>query len=197
MRAPNFYFLFLIFFLPAIAWSQTFMQGAGMSFIKGKSRTTEPGSVYWPTIDFRGITYFPRVNVHEREQTSLSIGLPVVFGVAASWGSSVNSFNYVVDVPLVVDYNFGHHATKTASGIFGGYVGAGIGLTHDRNNIDSDLFGDYRSRQTSYGPLARAGLRFRIPLNVGALSFSLGAFYKIGLEEERYKMHGANLLMNF
>ena len=100
-------------------------------------------------------------------------------------------------MPLVVDYNFGHHATKTASGIFGGYVGAGIGLTHDRNNIDSDLFGDYRSRQTSYGPLARAGLRFRIPLNVGALSFSLGAFYKIGLEEERYKMHGANLLMNF
>lgn len=197
MRPLHIYLSFLLFFLPTIAFSQAFMQGVGISYVYGKTRMREPNSNYWPTIDFRGMTYFPRLNVQERDQTAVSIGLPFVFGLSVGLGSSVNSFSYVVDVPLVVDYNFGHHATKSARGIFGGYVGAGIGLTHEQNNVDSDFFPGYRSTQTSYGPLARAGLRFRIPLNVGELSFTLGAFYKIGLEEERYKLRGANFLMNF
>jgi hypothetical protein len=197
MRPHHIYLFLLLFFLPVIAFSQTFMQSAGVTFIKAKARMREPGSDYWPSMDFRGVTYFPRYNISERTQTSLSVGSPVSFGWAAGWGSSVNSFNLVFDLPVVIDYNFGHHATRNSRGIFGGYVGAGFGVTYDQYRATYDNLPDYQSKQTSYGPLARAGLKFRIPLNIGEISFTLGAFYKIGLEEERYKMRGGTFLMNF
>jgi hypothetical protein len=177
--------------------AQSFFQSAGVSILRSKAVATAGVPRYQQKVSINGVTYFPRKNVLETGNTALSIGLPATVGWQGNFGSDINMFSIGVDAPLVADYNFGHGSVKENESATGGFVGAGFGLTYIHYSQESSLFGDYSATSKSYGPLVRAGFRFRIPLGVGELSFTLGGFYKIGIEEEKYKTGGGSLLMNF
>jgi hypothetical protein len=178
-------------------YAQTFFQSAGVSILRSKGVAPAGSPGFEHEMSLNGVTYFPRKNLSETGSTALSIGLPVTFGWSGNIGNNGSMFSIGVDAPLVADYNFGHGSVKENEQAVGGYLGAGFGLTYIHYSQQSTWFGDYSATGKSYGPLVRAGFRFRIPLGVGQLSFTLGGFYKIGLEEEKYKTGGGSLLMNF
>lgn len=192
------YFSCLLFLLAGDhGYAQTFFQAAGISIMRSKGVVPASSPGFGQEMSLNGVTYFPRYNISEKAHTAVSIGLPVTVGWQGNIGNNGNMYSIGVDAPVVADYNFGHHSVKENKSTLGGYAGAGFGLTYIHYSQHSSWFGDYSATGKSYGPLLRAGFRFRIPLAVGELSFTVAGFYKFGLEEEKYKTGGGSLLMNF
>src|SRR5882757_7984920 len=81
------------------------------------------------TFVFKDFTYFPRYNVMENGNSSISVGVPLGlgFGSASNLSDGSSSLYFGFDAPLVVDFNFGAKATSESDAGFGGYVGGGFG----------------------------------------------------------------------
>lgn len=139
------------------------------------------------------LTYFPRFNFVENENSSISIGAPIGVGIGIVTNSYGNDagvlFSY--DLPLVIDYNIGCKSTMDNDRTFGGYFGAGFG--YNKVKISGSSYSDFNG--SSYGPLLRAGFRF------GSSSESwkghgvtAGAYYKIGIDKNMLYTIGFNVL---
>jgi len=138
------------------------------------------------------LTYFPRYNFVENENSSLSIGAPVGIGIGLVSNTDGNDagilFSY--DIPLVIDYNIGCKSTKENDRSFGGYFGAGFG--YNKVSISGSSYSDYDG--SSYGPLFRAGFRFgSANESWHGHGLTAGAYYKIGLEKDRLHTIGFNI----
>lgn len=182
------------------AMAQTFMHSLGASIMFGNGKSIDDGSggSITPTIGLNALTYYPRINLVESDNSSISVGIPLSLGFQGSVNSQTGSsiaFGY--DLPLAVDYNIGHKSTLDNESGFGGYVGAGFGYTHTSVSVNSDFLGSYSATANSYGPLVRAGIRFGIPLGEKEYSYTVGGFYKFGLEKDGYKTIGINILWDF
>jgi hypothetical protein len=189
----------MTFLTGSAALAQTFMHSLGGSvmFGNGKSVSDGSGGFITPTIGLNAITYYPRINISESDNSSISVGIPVSLGFEGSANSETGSslaFGY--DLPLAVDFNMGHKSTLDNESGFGGYVGVGFGYTHTSVSVSSD-FGDYSATANSYGPMIRGGIRFGIPWGEKDWSYTIGGFYKFGLESAGYKTIGINILWDF
>ena len=180
--------LLLTFFINTITSGQTFTNSFGLtlSFLQGRE---VPKGPYKNILIQESGTYFPRLNLTENENSSFSIGMPLSAGI----GTVSNSDGVVfgIDAPLVGDYNFGCNATPETEKNVGGFIGAGFGYTYTNY---SSYFGS--DNVTSYGPVIHTGIRFVVSQKFSqALVF--GVFYKFGLESEKYKTFGFNVLGEF
>ncbi|MBS9525314.1 hypothetical protein KI659_14945 [Litoribacter alkaliphilus] len=120
-----------------------------------------------------GLAYSPRVNFLElTDESTLSFGTHLGLGITGGWASDL-----LVDVPLVVEYNFGHASSPYSDALFGGFVGLGYDYMH----IES--LGDEPStlRQSIHGPMVNAGIR-AIVLEV---PFMLRAAYTLNLNDHQ------------
>ena len=149
------------------------------------------------TFVYKDITYFPRYNVIENDNSSLSVGIPLGlgFGSASNISDGTSSLYFGFDAPLAIDFNFGAKSTSNSDAGFGGYIGGGFGYRYSSFHI-SDYYGDASFKSNSYGPLARAGVRFGLGSSSN-MGLTIGLYYKIGLETEKYKTYGLNVLMDF
>ena len=138
--------------------------------------------------------YFPRINITQTDESSLSIGAPIGIGV----GIASNTYGddagiaFAYDLPVVVDYNFGCKSTKNSQKNFGGYVGLGFGYYNV--SISQSAYSDFTG--TTYGPMGRAGIRFSKDHWDGK-GITIGLFYKKGLEEQKLQTVGFNVLADF
>jgi hypothetical protein len=167
--------------------------GATISVMFGDLKTPYSTSKF--TLAQTNLTYFPRYNLQENENSSISIGLPVGigFGIASNTNGDDAGMYFAYDLPLVVDYNIGCKSTSENESTFGGYFGAGFG--YYKVNSSNSEYSDFKG--ASYGPLLRAGVR------IGSAdeawndhAFTVGVFYKKGIEKDGFKTIGFNVLFD-
>ncbi len=160
-------------YFPALAQKTFFAHSAGVAF-------------YGATDYFSGgLMYSPRINVAVlSERSTFSIGTHLGLGGSFGYdynaydGGASNSVSVFIDLPLMVEYNFGNAATRIANTKFGGFVGAGYGWHRLVQSIDTE-FGAFTSNTTSRGPVVNAGFRFPI----GRASFGVRGAYLINTDE--------------
>ena len=175
--------------------AQQFMQSAGAMISVMHARGIYSGVSQSLDIVLTDLSYFPRLNLSEMSNASFSVGIPLSVGVGlgSDYTSDGKGVYWNFDLPLVADYNIGCKSTPKNEKKFGGYVGAGFGYTYTSWSFD----GKSNSRASSYGPLVRGGFRFGFPSSDKGQGFTVGLFYKIGLEVESYKTVGCNLFIDF
>lgn len=180
--------LVILFSVGNIVSAQTFSNSAGLtlSFLQGRETKDGP---YKNLIIQKSATYFPRLNLSEKENSSFSIGMPISLGIGSVNNSDGVFFN--ADAPLVADYNMGCRSTPDNGSGFGGFFGAGFGYNY---TTYSGYFGS--GNVSSYGPMAHAGIRFVVSQKFSEV-MGFGVFYKLGLESEKYKTFGFNVLYEF
>ncbi len=182
-----------LFLVQSVAWSQRFMHSVGptMTLLSGKEQTEFSSS----KIDIfqTNITYFPRYNFVENNNSSISIGMPVGLGIAiaeSGYGDYGILFSY--DVPVALDYNFGCKSTPDNEAGFGGYLGLGFG--YHKVTISKSSYMDFNGG--TYGPIVRGGIRISPP-SFNGYGITLGLQYKKGLEKSKMNSYGMAVLVDF
>ena len=139
------------------------------------------------------ITYFPRINFLETGKLSLSVGTPIGAGISfvSDLGTGESSFFWAYDLQAVLDLNIGAGSGKSNNDKFGVYVGGGYGYTS--TNWEYDLY--LGKKVKSKGPLARAGIRLAFPES--KFGMTIGTYFKVGTEVEKFKTLGFHLLFDF
>ena len=146
-------------------------------------------------VEQNNVTWFPRYNFIEGENSSVSIGAPVGVGIGLATNTIGNDagilFSY--DLPVVLDYNIGCKSTVDNDRTFGGYFGAGFG--YNKVIISGSSYSDFNG--SSYGPLIRAGFRFgSTNESWNGHALTAGVYYKVGLEKDKLHTIGFNVLMD-
>ena len=167
--------------------AQSFMSSYGGTFSIVQGKETPGGSYKTLLLQTCG-TYFPRYDVSESENSSLSLGIPLSAGIGTV--NNGGGIGFSVDVPLMGDYNFGCDAFPESESGFGGFLGAGFGYTY---TSVSSYFGS--GNLSSYGPMIHGGTRFIVSQKFSE-SMTFGLFYKFGIEQEKYKTIGFNFLVD-
>lgn len=171
--------------------AQTFLQGLGATVSVMTADIRTAGSSYTATVAFTNFTYFPRYTLTESENSSVSIGIPIGGGIGIADGSGGGdaSLYYGFDFPLVIDFNKGRKSTYENEERFGWYFGAGFGYM-----LTSWTDGYSSQKLNSYGPIARAGIRFGAGANNPDKATTLGLYFKPGLEKHKFKTFGIAVL---
>ncbi len=139
-------------------------------------------------------TFFPRYNLTQSENSSISVGAPVGVGIGITQNSFTNDVGVLLayDLPVVIDYNFGCMATRKSLKRFGGYVGMGFGYYNV--SISKSAYSDFSG--ATYGPMGRLGMRFGKETWIEK-AVTIGIFYKKGLETSKLNTAGFNVLYDF
>lgn len=169
--------------------------GGDVSIINKSSELVNGYRTNSLTLTQTNACYFPRYNFIENENSSVSVGMPLSIGVGitrSTYGDDAGvSFAY--NIPLVVDYNFGCKSTSETESNFGGYVGAGFGYNHF--SVSGSEYSNLSG--SSYGPIARAGIRFGSQINsFNGQAITLGLYYKPGLGTDKWKTYGVHVLLD-
>lgn len=184
----------LVLLINRVGYAQSFMHSAGVNFLIMNAKIDNFSGKYSLTTAFTNLTYFPRYNILETDGSSISIGAPVGagIGISSGTGSGDASIYWGVDLPAVIDYNIGKKSTLDNDQNFGGYFGGGFGYT-----LTNWSDGSSTEKINSYGPIIRGGLRFGKFDDDSDVSICIGLSYKIGLETEKFKTYGIQVLMDF
>src|SRR5438874_7587869 len=182
--------LFLLVIANTKSIGQNFMNsiGANISVLFAKINTSYDKENF--IMQVNQFSYFPRFTLSESENSSVSIGAPLGAGIGIlTSGGNSDGIAWSFDAPVVLDYNMGCKSTPDNDEGLGSYFGAGFGYMYTGWSAYEN------NKAISYGPLARAGMRFS-----GRNSnwhMSIGLFLKYGLEKEKYKTAGFNILADF
>jgi hypothetical protein len=165
--------------------------GAGLVAGKGKIPAGAESGSEQPSILGYGVFYHPRFNISETGSGAISVGFPITAGLSGTVSSQEgSSLSIIADLPITVDYNFGHGSNGESESGFGGFLGAGFSYTYsnyrDEFYIPGVIDEIEQVKGSSYGPLAHAGIRALI----GERTYFLRGFYKMGLENAKFKTIG-------
>jgi hypothetical protein len=181
--------LVLCYFITEKNFAQSFMHGIGANVSVINAKINTQNDKYTFTMMVTHFSYFPRLNISESENRSFSVGFPLGAGIGILNNGQGNGSGIAwgVDLPVAADYNLGCGSTPENEDRFGGYFGAGFGYLYTGWSDGSGS-----SKAITYGPLARAGIRFSS--SRASWRVTVGIFYKIGLESEKYKTFGFNVI---
>jgi hypothetical protein len=160
----------------AVSFSQTFMHGAGFSSYGLIFKNT---SGDYDADVYGGFSYSARFTVMEGENTSLSVGIPLNIGIGGSYsynsssyyGSSTsNSLTYMINAPLMLDFNFGAGAHKETEKRFGFFIGAGAGLHQgtvytEYYDSNAGYYYDIKQNISTFGIASNLGFRIAVGRN--------------------------------
>jgi len=128
------------------------------------------------------IFYAPRINFLDKGGMVLSAGSNVGLGFS---GNSITGSSFTLQLPLLVEANFGHAANKDADQRFGGFGGLGFNyiLTGDTDNGSIAYYGPTVNGGFRFGFKERsAGIRlaYTYDLNISANIIGASIFYTFG-----------------
>ncbi|HSU28164.1 MAG TPA: hypothetical protein VLJ68_07270 [Chitinophagaceae bacterium] len=179
---------FMMFLIHQGSNAQTFMHGFGATIsIMIDKVTSPPGTKYTNAVSFSNLTYFPRFNLTESANTSLSIGAPI--GAGIGFDVEGGTIYYGVDLPLVVDFNMGRKSSYENEDRFGWYIGGGFGYM-----LTNWTDGSSTEKLNSYGPLIRTGIRFGAGRKNPDKAVTMGFYFKPGLERSKIISFGVAVL---
>jgi len=139
------------------------------------------------------VSYFPRYNLLEMPNSSLSVGMPVGAGIGIFENQEASDvgIGFAFDIPVVVDYNIGCKSTNSNEKNFGGYFGLGFGYYNVQ--IKASQYSNFNG--STYGPMFRSGIRFGSG-SWGGQAVTFGLFYKMGIEKTKFSTYGANIYLD-
>jgi hypothetical protein len=184
-------FSVIAFFLSGFAYSQTFMQGVGINVVLQSSSGVSADPV-------GAIIYSPRVNFMETDNTSLSVGIPMSFGISGSYNSQNvdnSSIGIMFDAPLMFNYNYGAGSTKEAEDKFGFYGGVGFGYHMNQYTASDESEYDFTAKMSGFGPVGNIGARLGV--GHGSHNLDLRFSYMKTLDLSKSTVIGIGLLFNF
>lgn len=140
---------------------------------KEEFKTIEPYEVYqcWSadmtaglflplkySFTYYGFGFFPRYNFFApKEYLSISAGAPMNLGLDIFVSSGGSIIQYMVDLPLVLDFNIGSRATRFDDTPFGAFFGGGFGY-----NFSHLTYGAANLNLNTFGPMVHGGFRWRM-----------------------------------
>lgn len=157
---------------------------------------------------FSTISYSPNFHFGETANSSFSVGVPLSLGLGFSsysdyyvdgYGYDDLEITYMINVPVMFNYNFGAGSSRQAGGKWGFFAGAGYAFHYGTTYgyIVEDGYGGYDySEKGSAGPAANAGFR----IAVGARrrhNIEVRFSYMKGLTEHKPNVMGATCYFNF
>ncbi|MBW8688298.1 hypothetical protein [Chitinophaga rhizophila] len=199
------FFLLAAFCLTGITvtHAQRFIHGVGTGvFIDGSDRTTTKASTV--------LTYSPRFSFAETANTSVSVGIPLNVGVNGSAYYVFDgyedyyeetSLGFMLNAPLMVNFNFGAGSSAGNKSRVGFFVGAGYGVHVGTTVYESYFFeGRYYESEshteTTTGPAGNIGIR----IAVGAKkrhNIEINTFYMKGMSAHKPHIGGLTGIFNF
>ncbi|WP_143305038.1 hypothetical protein [Chitinophaga vietnamensis] len=155
---------FLFCQLLASAQSLRFSQSVGLGLFTARNYLSG-GLVYSPRYNFFVLS--PRAAVSVGTHLGLGANLHESY---TSNSSGESSSVFIIDVPLVINYNYGNAATRKASQRWGFFAGGGYGFHNASRNIDNTDLEEESGTEAIHikGPVLNAGLQF--PLGRSSLS---------------------------
>jgi hypothetical protein len=163
-------------------------------------------------IDAKGsftLTYSPRFSFAETDKTSLSVGIPLNVGLSGSYNAvytdygyyEENSLGYMINVPLILNFNIGAGSARGCKERMGFFIGAGYAY-----HVGS-VFGIVKDVETGYeysdsetksstGPAANIGLRIGVGYKKKR-NIEIRTSYMKGVTSYKPHVFGANCLFNF
>jgi len=164
----------------------SFNYGLGVFLSGGKA---EKASGTGKLINY-GVTVHPSFNLKEMEASSVSISAPVTLGVTGSVnsreGASENA-SFLLNAPLMIDYNSGAGSTSENMEGFGFFGGLGYGY-HTGASV---AFGS----ASGTGPVVNAGLRYGLSLWREEQVISLRFSFMKGMNTNKTDVFGINLVI--
>jgi hypothetical protein len=157
--------LFVVVYMVSVsAFAQRFQHGiVGGVFFSHKENVQN--ETLW------GLTYSPRIVFIETAQLSVSVGLPLTVGEGLggyndSTGLNDTHTSFMLNVPVIVNLNIGAGSSWLNKGRVGAFVGGGYAyhysVTPDKVSFQNELIVVAKGGSRSLGPVANAGLRFRV-----------------------------------
>jgi hypothetical protein len=121
-----------------------------------------------------GLLYSPRLNFAQfSDNATFSLGTHLGLANsldATSETNNSNTFdNYSIDVPIVVEYNFGNGASDESLNLFGFFIGGGYG------------FHNAEWKKIENSSLYNRSLHIRGPVINGGLRFTVGGMFPLGV----------------
>jgi hypothetical protein len=184
----------LLFFTAGKLFSQTFMQGAGITVFAASPKN---GKVSIGET----VNYSPRFTFLETESLSASVGIPLGAGISFStyidpyYSGSDVSFGLVLNTALIVNLNIGRGSTKENRDKLGYFIGAGFGYYHADFKTYNDFGETIPETTNAYGPAGNAGLRFGIGKEHQSVEVIIS--YMKGLNESKPDVFGLGCAFNF
>lgn len=165
MKKAFYLIVAMLFIAPALTAQVSFNHSLGGAAVFSTSGT--PGG---------GLMYSPRLNIADigRDGT-ISIGTHLTLGAYFSGstnsrtGSTGSSSGLTLDLPLVVEANFGHMSSDYSHEDFGGFFGVGFGY--------SAIAGSNLINNSGFGPLVDGGVR----IAAFEKSFTVKASYMLNI----------------
>jgi hypothetical protein len=101
-----------------------------------------------------GFTYSPKYIFKKKEDSYLSIGIPMTLGFSRLDDSnSVDlKLGIMVDIPLIFNYNYQPSLSKKGDNRFGYFAGGGIGF-HSNHYTTANDYGTITRQINGFGPL--------------------------------------------
>lgn len=169
------------------------MHGFGVTISGLYGKITTPYSSSSFSLAQTNLTYFPRYNFVENENSSISIGFPLGIGIGIASNTYGNDagISFAYDLPATIDYNIGFKSTSENEKTFGVYFGAGFG--YYKVSISGSQYSDFKG--ATYGPLFRGGVRIgSSDESWHGNALTIGMFYKKGIEKDKLTTIGFNVL---
>ncbi len=185
-----------VFFIFQTSFSQEFMHSAGATISALYGKLKSPGETSSFALEQTNLTYFPRYNFIENSNSSVSIGLPVGagIGIASNTYGGDAGISFAYDLAAALDYNMGYKSVSETENYFGGYFGIGFGYYHV--SISGSEYSNFTG--ASYGPMIRGGVRIGSSNESwNGHGFSIGLFYKKGMEKDKLNTIGCSVLYEF
>ncbi|MCF6407174.1 hypothetical protein L3C95_30035 [Chitinophaga filiformis] len=198
-----------IFLLAAIglacvksAEAQHFTHGLGVGiFVEDASITDTKASFTF--------SYSPRFSFAETDKTSLSIGIPLNVGFSGSYNGVYtsdgyyedNTLGYMINVPVMFNFNIGAGSAKGCKDRMGFFIGAGYAY-HVGSVFEQVRDDEYGYVYTDSNTKSSTGLAANIGLRIGVgykkkHNIEIRTSYMKGLTSYKPNVFGANCLFNF
>ena len=194
-------FFISVFLLCTLQYTkaQSFLHGVGIGVFVTETPLTEIGG-------FGAITYSPRFNMYETEELSLSLGVPLTVGLSGTYQydyyngyvDEQSTIRFMLNAPLMVNFNFGTGSTKQNQKRFGFFAGGGFGMHYGdyQYMVSENGYDYYQSKYgTTVGPAANIGFRFAAGHHQKNIEARFS--YMKGISTPNTAVYGAGALFNF
>lgn len=196
-------------------FSQRFVHGIG--FHTSIDHTSRGGSI--PSF---GLTYAIRYNVLEKDKMTISVGIPLTAGGSGGSGEGeemdwyydadgniiyyytgrkkdgpVKKFRSMVDIPLIINFNFGAFSSFDNKKSVGFFAGGGLAYHYGPVNVKyKDVNGGTLTdsiTQHSFGPVGNIGMRIGLGKKQNGAIEVKGSFMK-SLAKRQPDIYGISVL---
>lgn len=181
--------------------AQRFIHGAGVGIFVEDAKMIDAKASF-------SFTYSPRLSFAETENTSVSIGIPLNVGFSGSYNAAYsngyyyedNTLGYMINVPLMFNFNIGAGSALGCKDRMGFFIGAGyayhVGSVFETlYDVNGYEYTDSHTR-SSTGPAANIGLRIGVGYKKKR-NIEIRTSYMRGVTSYKPHVFGANCLFNF